>query len=203
MYVWNNMPSRASYYYVPKPQRYLQGNQPDRLMDVEDEEDRENIILAAQLSRIVCRMLEIDAYRQLQTTLNKFFSLKPEETIKFVRELGKILLTLRWRVSWWTVLGGGGAPDAGKRQFEDRVNSLCRVLYFYYCSMRSKIPSWCDKRDLDGIWSSYADTRSQIFDKFPEQDSIEGFEAWMRKGRELIEEAGVAHTLAGIGLASK
>src|SRR4051794_38507256 len=93
MSVWNNMPSRASYYYVPKTQRYLEEEQPDKLMDVENDEDRENIVLAAQLSRIVCRKLEVDAYQQLQKNLNEVGFLKPEDMVGFVRELGKVLLS--------------------------------------------------------------------------------------------------------------
>lgn len=197
------MPSRANYSYIPKPQRYLPKDLPERKMDVENPDDRAHIILAAQLSRIVCRKLELDAYAHLQKTLNNISSMKPEDSVKFVRELGLILLTLRWRVSWWTLLGDGGtAPDIGKERFEYRVKELCRVLYFYYCSARNKIPSWTERKSLEGVWSTYADTSLPIWDDFPTTESVEGFKAWMMKGQELIIKAGVAGKLARIGLKS-
>jgi hypothetical protein len=142
--VWGNMPSRVSYAYVPRSQRFLPENIPDKAMDVEDDNDHDVIVLAAQLSRIVCRKLEVDAYSHLQKVLNNWSSLPPYELQKFVRELGLVLLTLRWRVSWWTLLGDGGTTpdDKGKQAFAYRVHALCRILYFYYCMMRDKLQSW-------------------------------------------------------------
>ena len=88
-------------------------------MDVENAEDRNAIIMAAQLSRIICRKLEVDAYSYLQQALNQWSALQPCELLRFVHELGRVLLTLRWRVSWWTLLGDGGlTPDPkGKEAF--------------------------------------------------------------------------------------
>jgi hypothetical protein len=195
------MPSRATYSYVPIRHRFLPNDLPDRAMDIENPAEKEDIMLAAHLSRIICRKLEVDAYSLLQRTLNQLSSLETEDIVKFVRELGLVLLTLRWRVSWWTMLGDGGkAPDIGEERFEHRVHCLCRILYFYYCRMQSKIPSFTDKQSLHGIWSSYADTSTTIFDDFPKEESIEGFETWMQRGKELIVKAGVATKLAGIGL---
>ncbi|EGE79038.1 hypothetical protein BDDG_01976 [Blastomyces dermatitidis ATCC 18188] len=185
---WNNMPSRASYDFVP-----ISDDQADRPMDVHDPEDCVDILLAAQLSRIFCRKLEVDGYRALQNVLNKnkWDSVPYDSFIKFVSQLGQILLTLRWRVSWWELLGDGGTtPDANKERYEDRVRRLCQVLYFYYSSVKLKLPAWTAPTELHGVWSTYADATS-IWDDFPSDPSIDGFNVWMARGKELIREAGV------------
>ncbi|KAK5174249.1 uncharacterized protein LTR77_001329 [Saxophila tyrrhenica] len=195
--IWGNMPSRASYSYVRRGQSSTEED-----MDVEDSTDRAVVIMAAQLSRIVCRKLEVSAYSYLQKVLNEWSTLSASEVQKFVRELGLVLLTLRWRISWWTLLGdGGNTPDTkGKEAFAYRVHSLCRVLYFYYCMMRRKLPTWSSKKEFYGTWSTYPDTALPVFEEFPEEESLSGFEAWMRNGQRLIFTAGVEGKLAGIGL---
>ncbi|PGH35843.1 hypothetical protein GX50_01301 [[Emmonsia] crescens] len=185
---WNNMPSRASYDFVP-----VSNDQANRPMDVHNPEDCIDILLAAQLSRIFCRKLEVDGYRALQNALNKnkWDSVSYDSFIKFVSQLGQILLTLRWRVSWWELLGDGGTtPDANKERYEDRVRRLCQVLYFYYTSVKLKLPAWTVPTDLNGVWSTYADATS-IWDDFPSDASLDGFDVWMARGKELIREAGV------------
>src|ERR1700753_3282287 len=102
------MPSRASYSYVFKDHTSPSPSPSERDMNVEDESDRKAIIMAAQLSRIVCRKMEVDAYTLLQKTLNQWPTLDSHGLSKFLRELGSVLLTLRWRVSWWTLLGDVG-----------------------------------------------------------------------------------------------
>ncbi|KLJ12586.1 hypothetical protein EMPG_12372 [Blastomyces silverae] len=190
---WNNMPSRASYDFVP-----ISDDQADRPMDVHDPEDCVDILLAAQLSRIFCRKLEVDGYRALQNALNKnkWDSVPYDTFIKFVSQLGQILLTLRWRVSWWELLGDGGTtPDANKERYEDRVRRLCQVLYFYYSSVKLKLPAWRAPTELNGVWSTYADATS-IWDDFPSDPSIDGFNLWMARGKELIREAGVQNRIS-------
>jgi hypothetical protein len=188
---WNNMPSRASYDFVA-----LDGSSADLPMNVEDPDDQENIMIAAQLSRIVCRKLEVAGYETLQKVLNNWSKDPPPNQVQFVHQLGRILLTLRWRVSWWELLGDGGATqDAGKERFEYRVINLCRVLYFYYCNVKKKLPAFANPKGLEGIWSSYADA-SSIYDDFPKFESIDGFDQWMQRGKELIVEAGVARRLS-------
>ncbi|ODH53769.1 hypothetical protein GX48_00187 [Paracoccidioides brasiliensis] len=185
---WNNMPSRASYDFVA-----ISADQPNRPMNVHNPEDSVDILLAAQLSRIICRKLEVDGFRALQNALNKnkWDSIPYDAFTEFVAQLGQILLTLRWRVSWWELLGDGGTtPDANKERYEDRVRRLCQVLYFYYTSVKLKLPAWTTPTGLDGIWSTYADA-TRIWDDFPSAASIDGFNAWMARGKELIQEAGV------------
>lgn len=178
------MPSRASYYFVSKD-----GRAPDRPMNVENPEDQVNILIAAQLSRIVCRKLEVAGFKALQNALNKWATDPPEDSEVFVAQLGHVLLTLRWRVSWWKEKGDGGTlPDSGKEQFEHRVDNLCLVLYFYYCNVRKKLRPWSNPQSLDGVFSRYADA-APVFDDLPCSESIEGFHAWMERGRDLIRIA--------------
>jgi hypothetical protein len=200
------MPSRATYSYVYHRHDIDSSSQSgEEDMNVEDKIDRDVIVMTAQLSRIVCRKLEVDAYSHLQRGLNGWSSLPPNELIKFVRELGLILLTLRWRVSWWTLLGDGGVEDdsKGKQAFAYRVHSLCRVLYFYFCMLHRKLPAYCSKKDFHGKWSTYPDTGLPVFEEFPKEESIEGFKDWMLKGRQLIVDANVEGKLANIGLRSE
>jgi hypothetical protein len=170
-------------------------------MNAKDPEDLEDIILAAQLSRIMCRKLELNAFAYLQKTLNNMSTLQAQEINKLAKELGLVLLILRWRLSWWTILGdGSNLSDTGKQSFECRVSSLCRVLYFYYCSARRKIPSWSDAANLNGFWCSYADTSLVAFDDFPQEESIDGFNAWMKRGQTLINGADAVGKMGGVGL---
>lgn len=187
------MPSRASYDIVS-----LTEGVPSRPMDVENPEDKEEILIAAQLSRIVCRALEVAAFKYLQKELNNLTkgSKSNDGAEKFVRELGQLLLTLRWRISWWELLGDGSAiRDDSRDRYVDRVRSLTRVLYFYYCNAKKKLPSWMDPQSLKGVQSCYADAEP-IFDDFPHTDSIDGFHDWMMHGQELITEAGVQRRLS-------
>lgn len=196
------MPSRASYSYVLNS---VAGDTADLIemdMDVEDADDQDNIILAAQLSRVVCRKLEIAAYGHLQRALNDWSSLASDDMLKFVREMGCVLLTLRWRVSWWELLGNGGdIPDpSGREAFAYRVNRLCRVLYFYFCMIRRKLPPFLLSKELYGVWSTYPDTSIPIFEDFPQEESLDRFPKWMLNGKRLIITSGVEGRLAGIGL---
>lgn len=187
------MPSRASYDIVS-----LVEGEFSRPMDIENPEDGEEILLAAQLSRIVCRALEVTAFRFLQKELNKLAkaSNSNEGTEKFVRELGQILLTLRWRIAWWEILGDGSTTkDEARDRYIYRVQSLTRVLYFYFCNAKKKLPSWTDLHSLKGVQSCYADAEP-IFDEYPHDDSIEGFQEWMKHGQELISQARVQQQLS-------
>lgn len=179
------MPSRATYSLVP-----LSSYLPERDLDPEDPSDREEILVAAQLSRIVCRKLEIDGYSALQKEIS---GMRPSNSLlsrtNAVRNLGKILLSLRWRMSWWKTLGDGSAvQDPFRERFIDRVELLSRGLYFYYFTVLKRIDSWGDTSGLKGEMSSYPDAES-VFDDFPKIASIEGFEAWLARGIDLIKEA--------------
>ncbi|OJJ47689.1 hypothetical protein ASPZODRAFT_1744628 [Penicilliopsis zonata CBS 506.65] len=191
---WNNMPSRASYTFVS-----TQPGVPERLMDIDSEEDRREILLAAQLSRIICRMMEVEGFRKLERDFYniKWKQITHETHVRFLGELGRILLSLRWRVSWWKRLGDGGHdPDPSQQHYVDRVELLCRILYVYYTCVLAKLPSWSTSEVPKGTWSNYADAENPVWDDFPSDPTDNGFQKWMNRGRELIEEAGVPGRLA-------
>ncbi|KAJ5894090.1 hypothetical protein N7495_005781 [Penicillium taxi] len=191
---WNNMPSRAKYTIVP-----LDGNGQERTLDCNNPEDRRDVLLAAQLSRIICRMLEVEGFRKLERDFYniKWKQISHETHLRFLSELGHILLTLRWRVSWWKRLGDGGKkPDPSQQHYVDRVELLCRILYVYYTCVLAKLPSWSTSEVPKGTWSSYADSDSPVWDDFPSDPSDAGFNAWMDRGQELIEQAGVLSRLS-------
>ncbi|KAJ5231670.1 uncharacterized protein N7469_006258 [Penicillium citrinum] len=186
---WNNMPSRARYTFVP-----LDSNGQERSMDINNPEDRRDILLAAQLSRIVCRMMEVEGFRKLERDFYniKWKQISHETHIRFLNELGHILLSLRWRCSWWKRLGDGGQnPDPSQQHYVDRVELLCRILYVYYTCVLAKLPSWSSSDVPKGTWSSYADSENAVWDDFPSDPSDGGFQNWMEHGQELIEQAGV------------
>lgn len=185
---WNNMPSRASYSFVP-----LHPGAQERPMDIHNTNDRREILLAAQLSRIVCRMLEVEGFRKLERDFYniKWKQISQDTHLRFLGELGNILLTLRWRVSWWKRLGDGGQePDPSKQHYVDRVDLLCRILYVYYTCVLAKLPSWCAADVPKGVWSTYADTENAVWDDFPVDPTDEGFQRWIDRGKELVEQAG-------------
>ncbi|KAJ5179498.1 hypothetical protein N7492_002708 [Penicillium capsulatum] len=193
---WNNMPSRAKYTFVP-----LDANGEERPMDITNPEDRRDILLAAQLSRIVCRMIEVEGFRKLERDFYniKWKQISHETHIRFLNELGHILLTLRWRVSWWKRLGDGGrTPDPTQQHYVDRVELLCRILYVYYTCVLAKLPSWSTSDVPKGTWSSYADSENPIWDDFPSDATDAGFFSWMERGQDLIEQAGVPSRVSKI-----
>jgi hypothetical protein len=183
------MPSRASYSFVS-----LEAGGQDRPMNVKDPVDRKEILLAAQLSRIFCRMLEVEGFRKLERDFYniKWKRISMDAHIQFLNELGRILLSLRWRVSWWKRLGDGGVrPDPSQQHYVERVDLLCRILYVYYTSVLGKLPSWTAADVPKGVWSTYADAEKPVWDDFPHDATENGFHQWMAGGRELIEQAGV------------
>ena len=183
------MPSRALYSFVS-----LSDTTQNHPMDVNNPEHRRDILLAAQLSRIFCRMLEVEGFRKLERDFYniKWKRISLDTHVRFLNELGHILLSLRWRVSWWKSLGDGGKkPDPSKQHYVDRVELLCRILYVYYTNILAKLPSWSMEDVPKGIWSTYADAERPIWNDFPADSTETGFQNWMLRGKELIEEAGV------------
>jgi hypothetical protein len=167
-------------------------------MDIENPDHEPEIIIAAQLARIICRIVEVQAYKKLQKLLNEQRRIKAtDQSNNFLIHLGRILQTMRWQISWRKVmLGDRNEEDNMSSQlrtskieipprFIYRMDELIKVLYFYFCNARRKLPSFVSMTVIDGAWSAYADSEP-IFDKFPSSNSIEGFESWMEEGREVV-----------------
>lgn len=191
---WNNMPSRLSFVLVDK----LTGSQ--RLLDPDDEHDKSGICAAAQLSGMVGRLLEIKTYNALQTYLNGC----PMVTSHFLERLAQLLLTLRWRISWWRLLGNGLTYYGPRHQpgiFIDRVGQLCKILYMYYCFyLRERVQRNADCPIKMGQRSCYPDTARLVDEYYPKDESHDGYERWMREGEAKIYEAGVLEQLRTVGL---
>ncbi|KAJ0332267.1 hypothetical protein COL5a_001974 [Colletotrichum fioriniae] len=202
----NNMPSRAGFSYVFKRQYTSMGTPMEQSLNPENSLEAENLVLAAQLSKIMCRKLEVKAYGNLQRLLHESGNMDDDKVLPFLQRLGRILLTLRWRLSWWAVVPGDAAAydkvndDVRKQAVHARVQSLCRILYFYYCCVRRRLPVWTNVDALRGIHSRYPDTEAEIWDDFPGNESLEGFDVWMERGTGLIREAGVLSRLRAMGL---
>ena len=189
---WNNMPSRLTYELVDK------GSGDARMLNVEDSSDQEIIRMAARLSKIVSRTLEIEAFAYLQKQLSDLVikeNCSSVDVERLLDNLGKILLPLRWRRAWWKRFGGNGCNNSLRDRFVDRVDSLLRILYFYYIYAYQKLPSGTDPRSFEGLRSVYADARP-VYEELPRYGSLDGFQAWLDDGEKVIELAGVVDFLS-------
>lgn len=197
--VWNTMPSRVTYALVNK------ATGKESPLDPESIAGNRVLLAAAQLSRIISRKLELTAFGQLQNDLNSNTAV----TVDILVHLAHLLLSLRWRVSWWVLFGSSVTSDhsEGKAQKQQgleatitRVQNLCRILYFYYCSMRRRLPAFSGSDRLEGKSTRYADTQNAVYETFPEDESVSGFENWLREGQEKIRAARVVEQLKVVGL---
>ena len=118
------MPSRNSYEVSPHDTFV-----PGHALDVEDQQDRGTIIFAVQLARIILRAVEIEAFEALQKAVNDLTKGgKSDADIEtLIGQLGQILMSLRWRISWWAIVG-----DSPDESFISRVTKLAQILYCYY-----------------------------------------------------------------------
>lgn len=159
-------------------------------LDVEDPAQEDDVILAAQLSRIVCRALETDAFDALQKRLNKPSTYQsPAKLHKLCFQIGQVLLQFRWRIAWWNLSGEINARYLQcKQRYIMRLKQLTSVLYFYYCAAQTKLPSYGASEDLKGI-QRFKDGRPTFFEYFPHDNSIPGWELWMELGMKLVAEA--------------
>ncbi|KAL3446322.1 hypothetical protein BJX65DRAFT_130219 [Aspergillus insuetus] len=190
---WNHMPSRFKYSLIPAKDK-----QPERDLNVEIGQDQPDILLAAQLSRIVCRMVEVEGFRRLERKLYdiKWKQMTHEGQLSFLSELGHILFTLRWRLSWWKRFGDDTPKSSSAMHpYMHRVATLSRILYAYYSFLRSRLPSWL-KETPTGIWSTNTHCKNKVWNDFPKDSSDKGFQAWMDRGEDLIKESDVMSPVA-------
>lgn len=180
------MPSRNSYEVSPH-NTFVTGY----ALDVEDQQDRGTIMFAVQLSRIILRALEIEAFEALQKSVNELTKGgKSDADIEtLIDQLGRILMSLRWRISWWAVTGS--SPDGC---FTSRVAKLAQVLHCYYFVARKKM-SPCSDQLPSKIRSIYADLEP-VYEELPLTDSLDGFHAWMQKGHAVVQAAKVQQNIA-------
>lgn len=180
------MPSRNSYEVLPHNRLV-----PGHALDIEDQQGRSTVVFAVQLSRIILRALEIEAFEALQKSVNELIKggKSDAEIERLIGQLGQILTSLRWRISWWAVIG-----DSPNERFTSRVTKLAQILYCYYFVARKKMSSWTDQLPSK-IRSIYADVEP-LYEDLPLSDSLDGFQTWMWKGQAVVQVAKVHQHIA-------
>ena len=174
------MPSRNTYSYLP-----INGT-PPRLMNIDDE--KSDILLAVHLCRIVVRMLEVNAFKFLQKIINDLPKKRFQdgEIKQLLQDLIGLLCSLRWRLSWWAVFEVGPSTDNDSCDtYTERVTMLTHTLYFWYLVIKKKFPyqprSEFHHRD--------AISDQGVYDDYPHDESTEGFQLWLARGRSLVSKA--------------
>lgn len=190
LHKWNSMPSRVSFSMIPiHKEGFI------KPIDIEDPNQEDDLFLAAQLSRIVCRALEIRTFDIIQKALNEQKIYKsPKEAKEFVFQLGLTLQAIRWRIAWWEVSGHGGVNDMSKQRYIQRLQRLSMILYFYYCSAKSKLPNYMAEHGLEGTQSLHPGAAAPFIEYFPHANTIPGWEDWMEQGKELVRRAQAERT---------
>ncbi|PTB72734.1 hypothetical protein M440DRAFT_1341330 [Trichoderma longibrachiatum ATCC 18648] len=156
-----------------------------------DEYHRQVIIVAAQLSRIIGRKLELQFYDHLKKILGN-----PNICTKLVLDVGRTLLSLRRRLVQWKqtcaaaslsatpdhetcAQEGGDTSSSAPSNRVSRIKSLCQVLYVYFCYMRRRLsPDEQEGMRTTQVW--YPDRVHAVKESFPQYESIEGFEDWLQ-----------------------
>ena len=140
-------------------------------------------MFAVQLCRIILRALEVEAFEALQKSVNELIKGgKSDADIEtLIGQLGRTLMSLRWRISWWSVIG-----DSPGERFTCRVTKLAQVLYCYFFVARKKFSS--SGQLPNKIRSVYADVEP-VCEELPLTDSLDGFHTWMQKGKAIVQAA--------------
>ena len=173
------MPNQNAYAVIS-----LSIHQRPRDLDVIDSEDRELILMAAQLCRIILRALEIRGFRDLQKELGDFTRREIPDIESAVLRTGRLLGTLRWRLAWWQLVDNGSAG----LDFSARVKKITQVLYFWFLFAKRRLPEENQSLFPNGAWSHYAET-GRTWDDFPQEESFEGFRTWIFGAHSLIKNS--------------
>ena len=174
------MPNRNTYTLRP-----LSGNERSRLLDVEHPEDRDIILMAAQLCRIILRALELKGFRTLQKELGDISRLqKIADRESVIYRTGQLLMTLRWRLALWE-LSASGSVDLG---FSTRVKTITWSIYFWFLFSKQQLPDENQDAIPKGTWSYYAETE-RTWEEFPQVATSEGFKTWLLGAHELIKNS--------------
>ncbi|KAL7813906.1 hypothetical protein V8C44DRAFT_44470 [Trichoderma aethiopicum] len=165
-----------------------------------DEYHRQVIIVAAQLSRIIGRKLELQFYDHLKKILGN-----PNICTKLVLHVGRTLLSLRRRLAQWKQICAaaslsttseyeplaqedGDTSSSAPSNRVSRIKSLCQVLYVYFCYMRRRLPP-DEQEGMRTIQVWYPDRVHAVEESFPQYESIEGFEDWLQFKEQPMADA--------------
>lgn len=165
--------------------------------------------LAAVLTRVVARKVEMEAFEYLQQQLHHVLSKNTEwpmaNILPRMQMLGRFLVSLRrkWRGSVTSSsaatlshagmfqsgpsgLGGLEALEPEERlQPEQRLKKVCEILFFYFCAFRrQRLPQDLDEgaeRLVRGVSSGDGNEGENFPEAFPtlDEEDPEGFENWM------------------------
>jgi hypothetical protein len=184
---WDVLPSHLSYTLVSRHD----GTQ--RALNLDEPVDLDTIQVAAQLFGVVHRVLELSTFESLESVLKKDDMVGPE----FLQGLGQLLLLLRWRVSLWKHLGTTLPCNeevlAQREGFSKNIYQLCSCLYMYFCFNRRQRLRMENLQgyDLGGQTSTYPHAPHAVVESFPGEESIKGFEKWMKDGEKSVKESGI------------
>ncbi|KAM4057704.1 hypothetical protein HRG_009330 [Hirsutella rhossiliensis] len=154
------------------------------------------LLLAHVLSLIFGRQIEHAAFTYLHKHLPKPRDISTETIGHFVEQL----FALRWRIGLDSrrriglyLLGRQREASVLLSRIE-RDRSLCKKLYFCLYHARQN-PRWrrpgVDEAAFGDRLHWYAGTRQAVSETLYQVDSLKAFADWMRRGEELIEEAGL------------
>lgn len=184
---WDMLPGHLSYTLVSRH------NGAQRVLSPDDPEDLDTIQITAQLFGVIHRALELCTYDSLESVLKKDDMVGPD----FLQSLGQLLLLLRWRVALWKHLGTTLPCDdavlAQREGFSRNVHQLCSCLYIYFCFNRRQRLRMENLQgyDLGGQTSMYPNAKRAVVEAFPGEESIKGFEAWMKDGEKSVKDSGI------------
>ena len=176
------MQSRNKYSYIPSD-----GSSP-RDMNISNEQDRDDIFLAASLCKIVVRALELEAFKDLHKRIDNVSkkSVSEADTSLLIRHLAQYLCNLRWH---WNHVGiHSKVHDTSTNTCTDRVAIIIKSLYFLYFVVRETLPLKLHQ-SAPGERKSYADTLQTVLDDYPQDESDNGFHTWMSQGQSLVHKA--------------
>ena len=181
---FNDMPSRNDYDHLP-----LDGAGYARPLNIYNEQDVEDLIFAVQITRIILRALELEAYGGLQRSINEFHKLKDDAAMKLLNDqLGRLVLSLRWRMAWWASFWHNFEHSQESRiGLTERVRMLTHVLYCYFFITKKKLGSR-DSSSTDQARSSNGLSQPPLGD-LPNDDSADGFNSWMQSGHDQLQQS--------------
>ncbi|PNP47064.1 hypothetical protein THARTR1_10569 [Trichoderma harzianum] len=151
----------------------------------DDAYQRQVIIAAAQLSRIIGRKLELEFYDQLKRDLAN-----PSICHELVLDVGHTIMSLRRRLTQWTYHWESVSPSTSPEPeshvdhgrdgtSRSRLKNLCQVLYVYFCYMRRRLPA-NEQESIRTMMVLYPDREEEVQESFPRYESIDGFEEWLQ-----------------------
>ncbi|KAL6800745.1 hypothetical protein GGI42DRAFT_343595 [Trichoderma sp. SZMC 28013] len=151
----------------------------------DDGRQRQFIIAAAQLSRIIGRKLELEFYDHLKKALAN-----PSICLELVFNVGRTLMSLRRRLTHWAYHWERVSPsttpepesqvnDGRNGNSRSRLKHLCQVLYIYFCYMRRRLPA-TEQESIRTMMVLYPDREEEVPENFPQFESIDGFEEWLQ-----------------------